>query len=208
LDFTNDGCKIEIGSEEKMRVMSLLQNDIEFLQSYNMMSYSLLVGIHDPDMMDKVDKTPSDDDCAFSPGEDDDTVNGPPDDVVDSGGHDSEGANVTSDSEITAGLQSTIKQGDNCCLSPPDSPGFVPNSYPLFSGDLDPNMELFGIKSSKSANTIYFLGVVNIFTKYGMKKRTAQTYKSVRHGHNAEISSVRPELYAKRFLEFVNLAIE
>ena len=80
-----------------------------------MMSYSLLVGIHDPDMMDKVDKTPSDEDCAFSPGEDDDTVNGPPDDVVDSAGHDSEGANVTSDSEITGALQSTGKQGDNCC---------------------------------------------------------------------------------------------
>jgi len=52
-------------------------------------------------------------------------------------------------------------------------------------------------------NEIYFLALVDILTHYGVKKRTAQAAKTVKHGAGAEISTVRPDQYAKRFLEFV-----
>jgi len=48
---------------------------------------------------------------------------------------------------------------------------------------------------------------VDILTHYGVKKRTAQAAKTVKHGAGAEISTVRPEQYAKRFLEFVEKII-
>jgi len=56
---------------------------------------------------------------------------------------------------------------------------------------------------SPPRNEIYFLALVDILTHYGVKKRTAQAAKTVKHGAGAEISTVRPDQYAKRFLEFV-----
>lgn len=52
------------------------------------------------------------------------------------------------------------------------------------------------------------MAVIDILTRYGMRKRTAQTYKTVKHGVGAEISTVKPELYARRFLDFITQAIE
>lgn len=51
---------------------------------------------------------------------------------------------------------------------------------------------------------IYFLALIDILTHYGMKKRTAQAAKAVKHGANAEISTVKPEQYARRFLDFID----
>ncbi len=45
---------------------------------------------------------------------------------------------------------------------------------------------------------IYFMALIDILTHYGMKKRTAAAAKSVKHGANAEISTVKPEQYARR----------
>uniref|UniRef100_A0A915CZG7 PIPK domain-containing protein n=1 Tax=Ditylenchus dipsaci TaxID=166011 RepID=A0A915CZG7_9BILA len=52
---------------------------------------------------------------------------------------------------------------------------------------------------------IYFIGLVDILTYYGVKKRTASAAKSVKYGSEAEeISTVKPEKYARRLLEFIN----
>ncbi|CAB3987368.1 phosphatidylinositol 5-phosphate 4-kinase type-2 alpha-like, partial [Paramuricea clavata] len=58
----------------------------------------------------------------------------------------------------------------------------------------------------KSEN--YYLGIIDVLTYYGTKKRTAHAAKTVKHGHGQDISTVKPEAYAKRFLEFIEKAIE
>lgn len=50
--------------------------------------------------------------------------------------------------------------------------------------------------------------MIDILTKYGVKKRTATAAKTVKHGAGAEFSTVRYDQYAKRFLEFINKCIE
>ena len=55
---------------------------------------------------------------------------------------------------------------------------------------------------------IYFMALIDILTNYGIKKRTAQAAKTVKHGAGAEISTVHPEQYGKRFLDFMAKAIE
>jgi len=55
---------------------------------------------------------------------------------------------------------------------------------------------------------IYFIGIIDILTCYGMKKRTAQAAKIMKHGSAAEISTVRPDQYAHRFLEFIEKITE
>lgn len=53
---------------------------------------------------------------------------------------------------------------------------------------------------------IYFVAIIDILTRYGMRKRTAQTYKTVKHG--ADGGSVKPEFYGRRLLEFVEQCID
>ena len=55
---------------------------------------------------------------------------------------------------------------------------------------------------------LYFIGLIDILTHYGMKKRTAQAAKTVKHGSGAEISTVKPEQYARRFLEFIEKVLD
>lgn len=54
----------------------------------------------------------------------------------------------------------------------------------------------------------YYMALIDILTHYGMKKRTANAAKQVKHGSGAEISTVKPEQYAKRFTDFVTKIIE
>ena len=55
---------------------------------------------------------------------------------------------------------------------------------------------------------VYFIALIDILTRYNMKKRTAQAAKTVKHGTGAEISTVRPEQYAKRFMDFISKCID
>jgi 1-phosphatidylinositol-5-phosphate 4-kinase len=55
---------------------------------------------------------------------------------------------------------------------------------------------------------IYFIGLVDILTYYGVKKRTASAAKSVKYGSEAEnISTVKPEQYGRRLVEFATKAV-
>jgi len=55
---------------------------------------------------------------------------------------------------------------------------------------------------------IYFVGIIDILTGYGIKKRTAQAAKTMKHGSAAEISTVHPDQYARRLLEFIEKITE
>ena len=55
---------------------------------------------------------------------------------------------------------------------------------------------------------IYFMGLVDVLTQYGLRKRTAQAAKTVKHGPAAEISTVHPEQYAKRLCDFIQKSFQ
>lgn len=64
------------------------------------------------------------------------------------------------------------------------------------------------IKIDSPRREIYFIGIVDILTQFGIRKRTALAAKTVKHGTTAEISTVHPEQYAKRFCEFITKVIQ
>ena len=67
---------------------------------------------------------------------------------------------------------------------------------------------LFGLPSVGTAKKeVYFMGMIDILTHYGLKKRSANVAKTVKYGADQEISTVKPEQYSKRFLDFVNKII-
>ena len=55
---------------------------------------------------------------------------------------------------------------------------------------------------------IYFLAIIDVLTHYGMKKQATKAAKTVKYGSGVEgISTVGPEVYGRRFLDFMQQAI-
>lgn len=149
------------------------------------MDYSLLVGIHDCSRAaDEAAEEEADDPAAFKP----ETVTG------------------GDSSEPDAG------SADEFQPTPPESPIPSTGAFAPFptDGALELDDEFYAIPSKPDApkKEVYFIGLVDILTYYGVKKRTASAAKSVKYGPEAEISTVKPEQYARRLVEFVSKAID
>ncbi|XP_011523629.1 phosphatidylinositol 5-phosphate 4-kinase type-2 beta isoform X2 [Homo sapiens] len=91
--------------------------------------------------------------------------------------------------------------------TPPDSPGNL-LSFPRFfgPGEFDPSVDVYAMKSHESSpkKEVYFMAIIDILTPYDTKKKAAHAAKTVKHGAGAEISTVNPEQYSKRFNEFMS----
>uniref|UniRef100_A0AAQ5ZRR6 Phosphatidylinositol 5-phosphate 4-kinase type-2 alpha n=1 Tax=Amphiprion ocellaris TaxID=80972 RepID=A0AAQ5ZRR6_AMPOC len=90
--------------------------------------------------------------------------------------------------------------------TPPDSPSnTLDSTKPLSPGEFDPAIDVYAIKSNDSAprKEVYFMAVIDILQHYDAKKKAAHAAKTVKHGAGAEISTVNPEQYSKRFYDFI-----
>ncbi|XP_043911227.1 phosphatidylinositol 5-phosphate 4-kinase type-2 beta [Protopterus annectens] len=90
--------------------------------------------------------------------------------------------------------------------TPPDSPGNLLNAPRFFGpGEFDPTVDVYAMKSHDNASRkeVYFMAIIDILTPYDTKKKAAHAAKTVKHGAGAEISTVNPEQYSKRFIEFM-----
>ncbi|XP_064613696.1 phosphatidylinositol 5-phosphate 4-kinase type-2 alpha-like isoform X2 [Liolophura sinensis] len=192
-DFMKDGASIEIGAAEKEKFMATLTKDVDFLSHLHLMDYSLIVGIHDCERAEQ--------ELQFA-------LEQPPLPVPGEEEHSGEAADEVG--EESNGVEGEDEDGAEMygAPTPPDSP--LTMSPQPFNGEIDPKIELYAIKSSpeSSRKEIYFLAMIDILTKYGVKKRTAQAAKTVKHGAGAEISTVRPDQYGRRFLDFISKCIE
>ncbi|XP_040857180.1 phosphatidylinositol 5-phosphate 4-kinase type-2 beta isoform X4 [Ochotona curzoniae] len=91
--------------------------------------------------------------------------------------------------------------------TPPDSPGNLLSTPRFFGpGEFDPSVDVYAMKSHESApkKEVYFMAIIDILTPYDAKKKAAHAAKTVKHGAGAEISTVNPEQYSKRFNEFMS----
>lgn len=178
-DFLNDGRKITVGPEKREKLIKTIQSDTELLAGLNLMDYSLLVGIHDCDAVETEQN-----------------------DVTDN----------VQENELDAdedGYDSAGSCNIGGAPTPPDSP-MAASAPPGFFGELDPVTEIYAVKSAEQCprREIYFIALIDVLTNYGVKKRTAQAAKTMKHGAGAEISTVKPDQYARRFMEFVEKIIE
>ncbi|XP_077592309.1 phosphatidylinositol 5-phosphate 4-kinase type-2 alpha isoform X1 [Stigmatopora nigra] len=90
--------------------------------------------------------------------------------------------------------------------TPPDSPSNTLDSTKHLSpGEFDPTIDVYAIKSSESSSRkeVYFMAIIDILQHYDAKKKAAHAAKTVKHGAGAEISTVNPEQYSKRFHDFI-----
>ncbi|XP_028302957.1 phosphatidylinositol 5-phosphate 4-kinase type-2 gamma-like [Gouania willdenowi] len=89
--------------------------------------------------------------------------------------------------------------------SPEGIAGYMNSFKPLGPGEFDPYVDVYAVQSSVGAprREVYFMGLIDVLTEYDTKKKAAHAAKAVKHGAGAEISTVHPEQYAKRFREFM-----
>uniref|UniRef100_A0AAX7TS22 Phosphatidylinositol 5-phosphate 4-kinase type-2 gamma n=1 Tax=Astatotilapia calliptera TaxID=8154 RepID=A0AAX7TS22_ASTCA len=89
--------------------------------------------------------------------------------------------------------------------SPEGITGYMNSFKPMGPGDFDPYVDVYAIQSAVGAprREVYFMGLIDVLTQYDTKKKAAHAAKAVKHGAGAEISTVHPEQYAKRFKEFI-----
>uniref|UniRef100_A0A8C9W3U0 Phosphatidylinositol 5-phosphate 4-kinase type-2 gamma n=1 Tax=Scleropages formosus TaxID=113540 RepID=A0A8C9W3U0_SCLFO len=86
--------------------------------------------------------------------------------------------------------------------SPEGIAGYLNSCKPLGPGEFDPYIDVYALKSIPGEE-VYFMGLIDVLTQYDTKKKAAHAAKTVKHGAGAEISTVHPEQYAKRFLDFI-----
>ncbi|KAG9353474.1 hypothetical protein JZ751_018076 [Albula glossodonta] len=89
--------------------------------------------------------------------------------------------------------------------SPDGIAGYLNSYRPLGPGEFEPYVDMYAVKSAPNApqREVYFIGLIDVLTQYDTKKKAAHAAKTVKHGAGAEISTVHPEQYAKRFREFI-----
>ncbi|CDW56944.1 phosphatidylinositol 5 phosphate 4 kinase type 2 [Trichuris trichiura] len=188
IDFLEEKCKLYLSKRSRQRLIEMLTSDTDFLASLNLMDYSLLVGIHE------LDSAP-----AASTGET----------------STKQTAATTSacrgdSSEVENGSDESNDYGSQ--PTPPESPPPCLGAFAPFSGneELQVDDEFYAVPARCDApkKMIYFIGLIDILTYYGMKKLTATAAKAVKYGAEAEISTVRPQQYAKRLVEFVTRALD
>ncbi|NWU96895.1 PI42C kinase, partial [Upupa epops] len=88
----------------------------------------------------------------------------------------------------------------------PEGIGSYLNSHrPLGPGDFNPYVDVYALRGTEDAprREVYFMGLIDVLTQYDARKKAAHAAKTVKHGAGAEISTVHPEQYAKRFLDFI-----
>ncbi|XP_037774940.1 phosphatidylinositol 5-phosphate 4-kinase type-2 alpha-like [Penaeus monodon] len=91
--------------------------------------------------------------------------------------------------------------------TPPDSPLTAARERTCSNGAINPDVEIYAIESNDNApqREIYFMALIDVLTHYGVKKQAAKAAKTVKYGSSADgISTVEPEQYGRRFLEFMN----
>ncbi|XP_008575631.1 PREDICTED: phosphatidylinositol 5-phosphate 4-kinase type-2 gamma isoform X2 [Galeopterus variegatus] len=175
MDFLNKNQKVYIGEEEKKVFLEKLKRDVEFLVQLKIMDYSLLLGIHDIIRGSEPEEE--------GPVREDE----------------SEG---DGDCTLTTGPAALV---GSYGTSPEGIGGYIHSHRPLGPGEFESFIDVYAIRSAEGApqKEVYFMGLIDILTQYDAKKKAAHAAKTVKHGAGAEISTVHPEQYAKRFLDFI-----
>lgn len=174
VDFLNKNEKVYVGEAARRDFMEKLKRDVEFLVQLKIMDYSLLLGIHE----------------AGRPEEEEDG------EEEEEGGGAGGGGGADEGGGGAAGSYGTSPEGIGAyfnCHRPPAP------------GEFDPAIDVYAIRSAEGAprQEVYFMGLIDVLTQYDARKKAAHAAKTVKHGAGAEISTVHPEQYAKRFLDFI-----
>ncbi|CAL8335929.1 unnamed protein product [Lota lota] len=179
IDFRNNLQKVYVSAEEKEKVLDKLNRDVAFLVQMRIMDYSLLLGIHDVARAEREEE------------------------------EEEEEEECSTEEEEEQQEQEEEEEEEENIVAPVPAPegiaGYMGAFKPLGPGEYDPYVDVYAIQSAAGApqREVYFMGLIDVLTQYDARKKAAHAAKTVKHGAGAEISTVHPEQYGKRFREFI-----
>ncbi|EFX03358.1 hypothetical protein CMQ_5408 [Grosmannia clavigera kw1407] len=191
---------LELGMIKKRLFLEQLQKDVKLLQRLHIMDYSLLVGIHDirrgndENLRGKTLQV-------FEPGTDSnnpDGNNGDPQSVL---------------LRTPSRLEHQRKTRELRQMLKAERPIPIGQSANKMPDELDDNRQSVfyndsgGFQATHEDNTpsdeVYYLGVIDCLTHYGMVKKIEHFWKGLSQDRN-KISALPPQHYGDRFLKFVS----
>ncbi|GIX76066.1 phosphatidylinositol 4-phosphate 5-kinase type-1 gamma [Caerostris extrusa] len=178
---------ILLETEKYNALIKTITRDCRVLESFKIMDYSLLVGIHNLDMAKKEKKyelrrQKKEEDGKIS---DESESASPTSGKTDSGLVRSKSLNKTRLAAFSTAMESIQAEADILEDDDDVPPGGIP------------------AKNAKGENLLLFLGIIDILQSYHLKKKLEHTFKSMLHDGDT-VSVHRPSFYAQRFLQFMS----
>eukprot|EP01147_Barroeca_monosierra_P001093 gene1093-4321_t len=101
--------------------------------------------------------------------------------------------------ECTAEVDQPVPSIDN--VDPDCTPDSIDRSENVYH--IGPDLTKLKKSGAPNPHNLYFIGIIDVLTVYNTRKKAAHAAKTAKHGARAEISTVKPEQYAKRLVELV-----
>lgn len=206
-DFTDTDRKLYFPDDVKQKLMHLLIADTEvfvwdfrirlknlkksfqILTKFNLMDYSLLVCIHDCAKGGLPPKDSLPDGVGELTESDEDSPDPAPTD-----------APVIRRSGLFIPMTDDIKYDEFYMIrSRPGKASFILDNKHVYVKQRTNRFPTLDAPKKE----IYYIGLVDILTYYGIRKELETAVKSVKYGADSEISTIKPIDYAKRFLDFI-----
>lgn len=207
LDFMErhiDGILLETDTYNAL--MKTIQRDCRVLESFEIMDYSLLVGIHNLDSAQQEKAKKKEEQELLASG--DASIEG--DGEVNSG-------DDSGDSESLSPLPVACERADTSLNLNKScnkqrlgafSSALESNQANMKTTEQDEDMLPGGIpaKNSKGEHLLLFLGIIDILQSFHLKKKLEHTWKSMLHDGDT-VSVHRPGFYSRRFQDFMSKSV-
>ncbi|KAI9197078.1 uncharacterized protein BJ171DRAFT_523049 [Polychytrium aggregatum] len=189
LNFLNRKKRIVLGPEKRQTLIDQLEKDVAFLIRMRIMDYSLLIGYHDTIKGNK-DNIRENTLNVFEPQKE--TLSRP---------------TLQKRGSRSSAFKRSIIESEAVTLGSAKLPDNTPSERKYCNFYRDHG----GYYSTDDQNNpgleIYYIGIIDIFTKYNAAKRVEHAWKSM-SADGTQISAVNPVLYGARFLNFIKAAIK
>ncbi|KAK1783271.1 hypothetical protein QBC45DRAFT_316813 [Copromyces sp. CBS 386.78] len=193
---------LELGLQKKKMFLEQLQKDVRLLQKLQIMDYSLLVGIHDlqrgneENLRDKTLKV-------FNPGGDNSRED--PSSVLMRTPSKLENARKARELRQMVKTERPVPMGETSSRMPDELEHNQSRASFVF------NQDDGGFRATHEDNTpadeIYYLGVIDCLTHYGIIKKLENFWKGKLSGdrkNSKQISALPPQEYGERFINFIS----